>query len=467
MLKHPLFISLSGLLCFLLVVLALDARPAQGYSPTPIVISLTPPGSPTPLPTPTDGMAPDRLEPNDDASTAAPLTWGRITDLTLIGDDVDVFTGFLKAGQWLQLDTFVTGALDTRLVLTWNGQTAAENDDRAATDLGSRILFVAPTDGWYLATVSKAAPDDGRYDLDAILTAPTETPTPLPTLTPTPTVTPNPSPTPLVPPDMAEPNETAAAAWPLLPGARQTFTLAPGDVDTFTFLAKAGQRYSCETVTPLVDTQLTLANNETTLATNDDRAPGRLDSALSWTAAAEQIVYLQVTARGGSYGAYDLVCALSIPAPVPPAPALSPTATATGLRPTTVPLTPTNTLSLTLRYLGSALPAVANAAPTHVHLLIYYDANNDRAPGPGEGVPDVSVLAVDAQGQRLARVFTNVQGEAIFNLDSASLDRVLVPFVPGWSARIRPGQANDNLVLGLPAVRLPVFLPVASQEAAR
>lgn len=97
----------------------------------------------------------------------------------------------------------------------------------------------------------------------------------------------------------------------------------------------------------------------------------------------------------------------------------------------------------------------------------YYDANNDRAPGPGEGVPDVSVLAVDAQGQRLARIFTNAEGEATFNLDGTDLERILVPFVPGWSARIRAGQINDNLVLGLPAVRLPIFVPVMNEGVSR
>ena len=95
-------------------------------------------------------------------------------------------------------------------------------------------------------------------------------------------------------------------------------------------------------------------------------------------------------------------------------------------------------------------------------MLIYYDANNDRSPGPGEGIPNVSVLAVDAQGQPLARLFTNSAGEAIFTLTGDTVARLIVPFVPGWSARLRPGEPNEGLQLGLPAVRLPVFLPVAA-----
>ncbi len=469
--KSPIFITLTGLVCLFLALFGFMPSPVQSYNPTPIVVSLTPPGSSTPLPTPTraDGLAPDRFEPNDNANAAAVITWGTITDLTLIEDDIDVFTGFLKAGQWLQLETFVTGALDTHLVLAWNGQTVADNDDRAATDLGSRVIFVAPADGWYMATVSKVTAANGRYDLAVSLISPTATPTLLPTLTPTPTVTPSPSSTPLAPPDIAEPNETAAVAWPLPLGVRQTFTLSPGDVDTFTFLSKPGQRYTCETVTPLVDTQILLFDSiagDTPLIHNDDRGAGRLDSVLTWTATVEQVVFLQVTARGHSSGAYDLICAFTTPTPV-----ALPTPTIFIAPPTSSPLdialTPTASFSLTLQYLGPVLPPAAATAPIHVHLLIYYDANNDRAPGPGEGVPDVSVLAVDAQGQRLARIFTNADGEATFNLDAAGLDRLLVPFVPGWSARIRSGQANDNLVLGLPAVRLPIFVPVANEEVSR
>jgi hypothetical protein len=126
---------------------------------------------------------------------------------------------------------------------------------------------------------------------------------------------------------------------------------------------------------------------------------------------------------------------------------------------TTAPITATTPLSLTVQYLGRAQPP-ASTATTYIRLLVYYDANNDRQPGPGEGIASVSVLAVDTRGQRIARVFTNAQGEAIFNLTSEVVARVIVPFVPGWSARIRVGETNNDIVLGLPAVRLPVFLPV-------
>jgi hypothetical protein len=142
-----------------------------------------------------------------------------------------------------------------------------------------------------------------------------------------------------------------------------------------------------------------------------------------------------------------------------------PTATATAAI-TAATLTATDRLSLTVRHLGHVEPQ-SDATETMVRLLVYYDANNDRAPGPNEGIANVSVLAVDALGQRLAQVFTNAQGEATFNLRgraAGAVARIIVPFVPAWSARVQAGATEDELVLGLPAVRLPVFFPVAPPE---
>jgi hypothetical protein len=96
-----------------------------------------------------------------------------------------------------------------------------------------------------------------------------------------------------------------------------------------------------------------------------------------------------------------------------------------------------------------------------IRLIVYYDSNNDQNPSPGEGIPHVSVLAVDTHGQRIARVFTDRQGEAIFNTTADNIDRLVVPFVSAWSVRVQPGQPES---LGLPAVRIPVFLPVGGQK---
>lgn len=445
----------------------------SGQNPTPIVITLTPAETATAVPSPTsEGLQPDRFEPNNSPETAAAIGFGVEVGLTLIGDDLDYFTGYLKAGQMVRISAAVYGGLDTRLKLYWDSHLVAENDDRSPADVGSTVTFVAPADGWYVALVEKATIYDGVYDLEIVLVEPTATPTPSPALTPTPTVlpsatpTPTPSPTPLIQPDLAEPNDTPETAFPITPGVRGTYTVGAGDVDYYTFVAKAGNRYACETVTNQVDTLLTVTGGAATIGVNDDRAVGRVDSYVAWQATAEQVVLVKVEARGGSYGQYEFICqVIAPPAPASGPPAAMPTATAAstslnaGELAATTAVTSTGVVTLTVQHIGRVQPP-ANTATTHIRLLIYYDANNDRQPGPGEGIANVSVLAVDARGQRLARVFTNAQGEAIFNLSNDSVARVIVPFVPGWSARVRVGEINNDIVLGLPAVRLPVFLPV-------
>jgi hypothetical protein len=361
------------------------------------------------------------------------------------------------------VSTTVYGGLDTRLQLYWGGQLLAENDDRSPTDVGSLLTFTAPADGWYVALVEKATVYDGTYDLEVALAEPTAAPTASPTLTPVPTFTPTPSPTPIILPDLAEPNNSPETARPVTPGLRDTYTVGAGDVDYFTFIAKAGNRYVCETVTDQVDTLLTVMD----IGANDDRGVGRVDSSFAWTVDEEQTAVIRVEARGGSYGQYEFVCQPASPLPVavqPPASSApaSDLSTPTAPLTTTAGITTTGQISLTVRHLGQVQPQTTTPT-THVRLLVYYDANNDRQPGPGEGIANVSVLAVDSQGQRLARVFTNAQGEAIFNLTSETIARVIVPFVPGWSARVRAGEINNDIVLGLPAVRLPVFLPVQNQ----
>ncbi len=460
----------------LAVLLVFVPSPAAGQNPTPILITLTPAPSETPADvtvTPADtatatpgGIGADRLEPNDEPASATVIGWQTEPDLSLVGEDVDYFTGYVKAGQTAGVRTAVRDSLDTHLTLFWDGQIAVENDDASLADLGSALTFAAPADGWFLLRVMKGGPLDGRYDLLLELVKPTETPTPAATGTSTPTMTPEPTATPLVPADVAEPNDSPAAARPLTPGVQGNYTLSPGDMDFFTFLAKAGNRITCETETAQVDTLLTVHGAAGVIGSNDDRGPGRVDSRLEWTAEAEEQVVIEIRARGSTYGTYTLVCAAGLPVPPslppmppPPTPFVLPTAGTTTPITGTASITTSERISLTVHYAGRVSSATDESV-TVIRLLIYYDADNDRAPGPGEGIPDVSVLAVDAQGQRLARIFTNAQGEAAVNVMQQTVARLVVPFVPGWSADVRAGELNE-ITLGLPAVRLPIFFPVA------
>lgn len=449
-------------------------RLVLAQDPTPIVISLTPTvtppsttdpyGTATPVVTLTPeggGATPDRFEPNNNIGQATVVALGVEPDLTLTIEDEDFFTGYAKAGQIIRISTYVDTQLDTRLTVYWNGQVVGQNDDRSPSDLGSTVVFSAAADGWYTAHIEQAGVFEGYYDLEIALIEPTMTPTPLPSLTPTPTTTPIPTATPLVPNDLAEPNNAPEQAYAITPGVQNT-NLAVGandPADYYRFLAKLGNNYTCETVTNQVDTLIEVYGSNDLIAANDDRSTGRVDSYVTWYSSVEQPIVIKVTARNG-FGPYTLTCATFTPQPVmPPTPGIGAPGIGGGDVITgSTNLSPTLLIPLTMRSLGQVVPEEV-ATPTSIRLLIYYDANNDRQPSPGEGVPNVSVVAVNKRGGQIARVFTNAQGEAVFNLVSADVERVIVPFVPSWFSTVRIGQEND-ITLGLPAVRIPVFIPV-------
>jgi hypothetical protein len=293
------------------------------------------------------------------------------------------------------------------------------------------------------------------------------------------------------PPDRFAPNQTRETAAEIGLGHEPDLTLIGPNPDWFRLYLKAGQIVQIETaVYGQTDTVLTIYREEQLLAHNDDRSPVDLGSAVVVAAPVEGWYYIRVSKATTYDGRYDLAISLLAPTATPtptitptpsptattsPTPTLPPTETAVGsfgpppplspaapALPTATPtttLTTTNGLSLTLTYLGQVQPVIETPT-TGIRLLVYYDANNDRQPGPGEGIANVSVLAVNSQGQPLARVFTNAQGEAVFNLTGDDVARVIVPFVPGWSARVRLGDTQNDITLGLPAVRLPIFFPV-------
>lgn len=464
--------------CFVLSICLLSSLSGlvqAQVNPTPIIITL-PAGTPTtavstptvesgattPAFTPTV-VAGDRLEPNNTTETAVLITlWEPYPGLTLPEGDVDFFTFYAKAGQTIQVDTIVYNGLDTRAVVYWGDLVIAENDDRSPNDPGSQVIFTAVSEGLYLVKVERATVYTGGYDLLVTAVSPTSTPTMLPTMTPTPTGTPLPSPTPVVQPDTAEPNNTPATAHAITPGSKGSYSIGQGDVDYFTFIAKAGNRYSCETITNQVDTWLVVSADSAVITSSDDRSPGRIDSYVQWQATTEQLVILELSGRGGSMGGYELVCQIAVPPPPIPGATL-PIATAVVSSTTsiieTAVLTNSHHLPLTLHQRGALPPADPTFTP--VRLTVYYDLNGDRAPSPGEGIPNVSVLAVSAGGQRIAQVFTNLEGEAVFNA-TADIARLVVPFVSAWSATLSRSAATEtvNISLGLPAVRIPVFLPL-------
>lgn len=476
--KRPLILLIPAII--FLVTTSFTTSAQDNPNPTPVVINISPTSVSPPSPTPGSGtatplpgtLASDRFEDNNTAETASQIGIQSEQGLTLTAGDVDFFTGYAKAGQLVVVQTAVYNGLDTELMLYWNGSLLAHNDDRSGVDLGSQVVFQAPNDGWYTFQVQSVAGFTGSYDLLLSLTAPTPTVTPAPTQTPLPTLTSNPTATPLVPPDIAEPNNVREQAYGIVPDTNYSLSMGQGDIDYFSFIGKVGNHYACETITPQIDTLFTILVGGTPIASNDDRSPQRIDSFVTWKMEDEQLVVVEVQSRNGAVGSYELVCRNQIAASVPvvsdattamPLGAATAVLTETGILTNTATLThtslPPGALPLSLVPLGPEIPP--EPIVQHIQLVVYYDSNNDQEPSPGEGIPYVSVLAIDANGQHLARVFTNAGGEAIFNTTDNRIDRLVVPFVSDWSVRVKPGQPES---LGLPAVQIPVFLPVAKTE---
>ena len=172
-----------------------------------------------------------------------------------------------------------------------------------------------------------------------------------PTLTHTPTATPTPTPDPR---DAYELDDVLPK--PIALGQPQLHNFYPaGDIDTASFLAKAGRYYRIYTtdLMPGVDTSLTLSAGGSSF-TNDDARPGSLSSEIVFQNAAGQdnLAFIRVSNRG-QYGPdqwYLLVVEEIVPTPtgtfVPsPTPTHTPTSTPTAT-PTHTP-TPTNSPTAT------------------------------------------------------------------------------------------------------------------------
>lgn len=485
-----------------------QADPVEEPTLEPTVV---PTEVPTEEPTPTDipptaTMAPtatalpnhDAYEPNNSWETATTILLGeKISDLTLDpASDQDFFKLYLKTGQLVEANTLPFGGIDPKFsIFDVNQDLIGSNDDRSITDTGSTYRWQATADGWYIILVESSIPiANGTYQLQTSLElpAPTATPqptsTPGPTSTPAPTSTPVPTATPIQKSDDGEPNNRPEDAFGIIPGEVYQMTLGPVGYDSHDFfylLGKAGVSYACEAINPSgVDPTMRVYIGEVgagiLIAQNDDISDIDIGSRTHFDITGIDMgVYIVVEDRIGS-GSYEFSCyakagsyvspsggsagsgATAPPAPMPTATietAPVPTEEAGGEEGTAIEepieeearLVPLN-FSESTHQQETEEPVI-----TTIEIVITYDQNNNKGTDPDEGIPNVSVRALDGNDP-VGWAITNEQGRATMTL-IRPVNTVTVPYLSGWTYRVRMGELN-TVEVQVPAQPLPVIMPI-------
>ncbi|MEM8856958.1 MAG: hypothetical protein AAGD96_01470 [Chloroflexota bacterium] len=473
--------------------------------------TLIPTETSTPLPTETPTVQieeivsnPDFYEPNNSVDQATTIILNEIvSDLTLDPlNDIDYFRIYVKAGQLVEANTYVYGGLDTKMsVFTEDNTFIDTNDDRSVTDIGSRVRWEANTEGWYFIVIDSAIPmAKGDYQLEVLLQLPDPTATPSPTATLGPTSTPAPTSTPIptaTPPqeiDAGEPNNEPENAFGIIPGEVYYMTLGPVGYDSHDFfymLGKAGVSYTCEAINPQgVDPTIRVYIGEVgagiLIAENDDISETDIGSRVWFNITDFDMgVYIVVEDRIGS-GSYDFSCYAQESSwtggggstheeaqPWVPAEPIDEVIEEIGEDPFEEPIDEIEEDStsedsdvteedrsnlIPLSYSTALVPEMQEEPTiTTVEIIITYDQNNNRNADSDEGIPNVSIRALDGN-EPVGWAITNEQGRATMTL-SRSVDTVVVPFLSGWNYRVRQGELN-TVTVEVPAITLPVIMPI-------
>lgn len=185
-------------------------RPGNRYDLSIEVVGAAPSPSPTPTPTCPD----DRFEPNDSATSAAPIAPGLHPNLRLCSGDLDFFHFDLLAGDQVRVDlrfSHAEGDIDAQVT----GPSGAAVATAASSTNDEVLSFTAATAGRYVlrATLfSDSGTSPGNdYSLELRVTGAT----------------------PECTEDEFEPNDTSATAPPLWPGSYPGLSLCPGDDDFY------------------------------------------------------------------------------------------------------------------------------------------------------------------------------------------------------------------------------------------
>ncbi|MBC7227837.1 MAG: hypothetical protein H5T61_11495 [Thermoflexales bacterium] len=295
------------------------------------------------------------------------------------------------------------------------------------------------------------------YVLDVFQIAATPTPTPGPTSTPTPIA----SPTPLAGADRFEPNYDFDRAATIATGVTYDnlnfipWGGATEDNDFYKLWVKPRLLYTCETLnlSPGLDTNIIIYDqNRNGIGGNDDVTPGDYRSRISYLSTYEGWLYVLV-GHGGRFpyaevanSTYSLRCTVEVPGLPTPAP------TATPRPPTATPVpkdwtptpetftsppptaTPLASAELSVRLISTPAPPSPEATPAPrfvpLDILVYYDANNDRSPGAGEGVAGLRILAYDTlTGEQVTEGVTDEVGRLRFTAAVRGAVRIFVPYL--------------------------------------
>lgn len=424
--------------------------------------------TPTPTNTPLPGK--DQYEDNNDKASAYKLpiaSSASATDANFYpAPDEDWFAFYVKSDRYYRASTSNLSGVDTYI------EVYEEDGDRIASDndsgggFASKAEWRSTYDGYYYIRVTNlvSSGSEDTYDLTvAEISAP-------PTSTPQPT---EPAATAVPGLDSFEPNYDFAHASTIATDVTYQANFIPWgggteDNDFYKIWIKPGLHFVCETLelAPGVDTNMIVYDgNQNALGGNDDVELGDYRSRFAYFSTYEGWLYILV-GHGGRLpvtelenSSYKIRCEKQVPgqptATSTPGPTRTPAAGTP--EPSESPIaTPKPSQGLTVRGLTTPTPAPATTpAPRFIPitLLVYYDSNDDRQPGAGEGIGGISAQAYQvATNQLLAQGFTDEQGNLEFTVAAQGPVRVSVPFF-GFSQLVAGEGAS--IYLRVPAQPLP------------
>jgi hypothetical protein len=440
----------------------------------------------TPTKTATPPPGADPYEPNDtrEAAYTFPVaTSVSATDANFVpsASDQDWFKYYVKDGRRYRASTTNLTGVDTYLEVFDKDGNRKAGDNDSGGGFASKVEWTASYNGYYYIRVTNQvsiSESDDTYDLTIteISAGATSTPAPAPTN-----------------PDADRCDRTELGnhdfdhACVISSDVSEGFSFVPPpyggpDNDFFKIWVKPALLYECYTsnLSPGVDPNMILYDhNRNAIGGNDDRTPGDFNSYLAYYATYEGWLYILVgygdrTPTNVSDSDYTLVCQMdatgqatatpppgstNTPTPTPQASTTPGSVTATST-PTREPAATSTREALTVRPLTTPTPVPATTPVPRfipIRLLVYYDGNDDRQPGAGEGVAGISAQAYEvATNQLLAQDFTDELGNLEFTVAAHGHVRVSVPFF-GFSQLVAGEGAS--IYLRVPPQSLPGGMP--------